>query len=52
MIRTDELIRKIFGWKSGMADQSTLNRFIKKHSLETNDEIFPGIMRHLFDKIE
>mgnify|MGYP001550653752 CR=1 FL=1 len=52
MIRTDEVIREIFGWKRGMADQSTFSRFFKKHSVETNDEIFPRIMRHFFDKIE
>jgi hypothetical protein len=52
MIRTDEVIREIFGWKRGMADQSTFSRFFKKHSVETNDEIFPRIMRHFFDKID
>jgi hypothetical protein len=48
MIRTDEVINKIIGWERVMADQSTFSRFFKKHSIETNYEIFPQIMRHFF----
>jgi len=38
-IRHDEVIRKIFGWKGGMASQSTFCRFFKRSSTEGNDEI-------------
>jgi hypothetical protein len=38
-IRHDEVIRQIFGLKSGMAYQSTFRRFFKRSSLEDNEEI-------------
>jgi hypothetical protein len=51
MLRTDDVIKEIFGWKKGMADQSTFSRFFRKHSVETNNEIFPAIMKGIFEKI-
>jgi hypothetical protein len=51
MLRTDSIIREIFGWKKGMADQSTFSRFFRKHSLELNDQIFPSLMSGFFEKI-
>lgn len=33
-LRNDEVIKEIFGWKKGMADQSTFSRFFKKHSID------------------
>jgi len=42
MLRTDEVVKEIFGWSKGMADQSMFSRFFKKHSVELNDKIFPG----------
>lgn len=51
MLRTDAVIQEIFGWKKGMADQSTFSRFFHKHSLELNNEIFPALMRGFFDQV-
>lgn len=51
MLRTDTVIQEIFGWKKGMADQSTFSRFFRKHTLELNDQIFPALMRGFFEKV-
>lgn len=52
MLRTDEVIKEIFGWAKGMADQSTFSRFFKKHTVEKNNEIFPSLMRDFFREID
>lgn len=51
LLRSDEVIKEIFGWHKGMADQSTFSRFFKKHSIDLNDEIFPTLMRQFFENI-
>jgi len=52
MLRSDEVIRQIYGWKKGMASASTFSRFFAKFDVELNNEIFPPMMKHLFDQIE
>ena len=52
MLRTDEVVKEIFGWSKGMADQSTFSRFFKKHSIDLNDRIFPEVMRNFYKNIE
>ena len=52
MLRTDEVVKEIFGWSKGMADQSTFSRFFKKHSVDLNDKIFPEMMRNFFNTIQ
>jgi len=52
MLRTDEVIKNIFGWSKGMADQSTFSRFFKKHSIELNDNIFPELMKKFYKTIQ
>ena len=32
MLRSDAVVKEIFGWKRGMADQSTFSRFFKKQN--------------------
>jgi hypothetical protein len=51
MLRTDEVIKEIFGWKKGMASASTLSRFFQKFSIERNDEVFPSVMKYWFEQI-
>lgn len=51
MLRSDQVVQEIFGWKKGMASASTFSRFFSKFSLEQNDEIFPQIMRELMTKV-
>ena len=51
-IRHDEVIRKIFGWKGGMASQSTFCRFFKRSSLERNDEIMRRFNRRWFEMVD
>lgn len=52
MLRTDMIINEIFGWKKGLAYQSTFSRFFQKHTIELNDSIFPALMKNLFDKVQ
>jgi hypothetical protein len=51
MLRTDEVIREIFGWERGMASASTFSRFFRKFTIERNDAIFPELMRYWFDQM-
>lgn len=50
MLRTDEVIREIFGWKRGMASASTFSRFFAKFSIERNDDVFPEVMKYWFEQ--
>jgi len=52
MLRADEVIREIFGWKKGMASASTFSRFFGKFDTSLNDEIFPQLMRYWYDQID
>jgi Transposase DDE domain group 1 len=52
MLRSDAVVKEIFGWKRGMADQSTFSRFFRKHTMELNDRIFPALMRGFFEQIK
>ncbi len=52
MIRTDEVIKEIFGWKKGMASASTFSRFFSKFDTSLNDEIFPQLMRYWYEQME
>ncbi len=51
-MRHDEVIRKIFGWKSGMASQSTFCRFFKRSSLDGNEEMMRRFNRRWFEMID
>lgn len=51
MLRTDEVIREIFGWKRGMASQSTFSRFFRKFDLPYNDVLFTSLMRKFWSRI-
>lgn len=51
MLRSDEVVREIFGWKKGMASASTFSRFFSKFDVETNNEIFPSLMRRFYEQI-
>lgn len=52
MLRTDEVVREIFGWSRGMASQSTFSRFFAKFDISMNDEIFTSLQSHWFDNIK
>jgi hypothetical protein len=51
MLRTDEVIKEIFGWEKGMASASTFSRFFQKFSVGRNDEVFPEVMKYWFEQI-
>lgn len=51
MIRTDDVIREIFGWKKGMASASTFSRFFSKFDVERNNQIFPKLMKFIFSLV-
>lgn len=49
-LRHDEVIKEIFGWKKGMASQSTFSRFFRKFGHRNNDELFPALQRWWFQQ--
>lgn len=51
MLRTDNVIQEIFGWKRGMASASTFSRFFDKFDVERNDQVFPQLMKFILSLI-
>lgn len=51
MLRNDEVIRRIFDWRKGMASQSTFSRFFKKFDQDSNDNIFPALNKFWFSQL-
>lgn len=52
MIRTDEVIRQIFGWIRPSPSQSTFSRFFQKFDKERNDRVFPSIQKMLYHQVK
>lgn len=48
VLRQDEIVREIFGWKRVLPSQSTYSRFFCKYRMEDNDRIFPRLQREWF----
>jgi len=44
LLRYDEVLKKIFGWKE-VGSESTFSRFFRKFNLEINNEVFPSLQR-------
>jgi hypothetical protein len=44
LLRYDEVLKKIFGWKE-VGSESTFSRFFRKFSFQKNNEIFPSLQR-------
>ncbi len=44
MLRYDEVIKEMFGWRE-VPSQSTFSRYFKRFSWEINDRIFPELSR-------
>lgn len=51
-LRYDKVVQEIFGWKKGMASQSTFSRFFRKFDKDLNDDIFPVLNKFWFDQIK
>lgn len=51
LLRHDATISEIFGWRKGMASESTFSRFLSKFSIELNDKIFTQANRFWFSKL-
>ncbi len=51
MLRTDQVVQEIFGWKKGMASASTFSRFFNKFDVERNDQVFPKLMKYIFSLV-
>ena len=51
MLRMDQVIGEIFGWKKGMASASTFSRFFNKFDLERNDKVFPQLMKFILSLV-
>jgi hypothetical protein len=52
LLRHDKVISEIFGWKKGMASESTFSRFFNKFDVAQNDEIFTQLNRWWFEKLQ
>ncbi len=50
LVRFDEVLKKIFGWKR-VASISTYTRFFRKFSNKRNNEIFPELNQWFFEQI-
>lgn len=48
----DQVISEIFGWKSGMASQSTFSRFFRRFDFEKNDQLMRAFNRGWFEKVD
>src|SRR5215831_782877 len=51
MLRADQVVGEIFGWRKGMASASTFQRFFHKFDEGINDRLFWPIMKEIFNKI-
>ena len=51
MLRTDQVVREIYGWQKGMASASTFQRFFHKFDERLNAQLFWPIMKAVFSKI-
>jgi hypothetical protein len=51
LLRQDEVLRNIFGWKR-IGSESTYSRFFRKFSIEKNNEIFPSIQRWMMSQFK
>ena len=51
LLRHDDVIKKLFEWKKGMASESTFSRFFAKFDTDFNDELFTQLNRWWFDKV-
>ncbi len=45
MLRMDNVVQEIFGWKKGMAIASIFSRFFSKFDVERNSNVFPKLMK-------
>jgi hypothetical protein len=50
MLRTDQVIREIYGWQKGMGSASTFQRFFHKFDQEVNNKLFWPIMKHVLSR--
>jgi hypothetical protein len=51
MLRTDEVIRQIYGWKKGMGSASTFQRFFHKFDDRLNGDFFWPIMKFVLSRV-
>jgi hypothetical protein len=51
MLRTDQVVREIYGWRKGMASASTFQRFFHKFDEGLNARIFWPIMKEVLSKV-
>ena len=51
MLRTDQVVKEIYGWRKGMASASTFQRFFHKFDDKINRKVFPAIILFIFYKV-
>lgn len=52
LLRHDRVVSEMFGWRKGMASESTFSRFFKKFDVDLNDEVFIALNRWWFSKLK
>ena len=50
VLRLDDTLKKIFGWKQVPSD-TTFKRFFQKFSWEKNNEVYPELQKWFFNEL-
>lgn len=51
LLRHDEVIKAMFGWKRGMGSQSAFSRYFNRYTIEESDRIFTSLMRRWWERM-
>jgi len=51
MLRSDDVIKEIFGWKHSSPSASTYSRFFQKWDVDLNDQFFPAVQEKIFEHV-
>ena len=51
MLRSDDVIKEIFGWRHCSPRASTYSRFFQKWNQELNDSFFPAVQEKIFEHV-
>lgn len=51
LLRHDQVVQEMFGWKRGMGSQSALSRYFNRYTIEESDRVFTQVMRKWWDRM-
>lgn len=52
LLRHDEVVQEMFGWKRAMGSQSAFSRYFNRYAIVENDRIFTELMRKWWARME